>query len=186
VSLSARDGDSDSAGAKLAHNVVARAGTLYGNDIDIEDMIMLHAFFWAPDRPAAARDRWSSAERQTQNLVRAEEAGHVLAGLDGDPLIDPPAEVVASLPCRRALVAVAGKDLARHRGRRYAAWLRNKDEWCCEVTPVESESENHPFHLYSRARASAGRGAHAPRRRVHRRREGSAAWQNVFVFNYHL
>jgi hypothetical protein len=57
VSLSARDGDSDSAGAKLAHNVVARAGTPYGNDIDIEDMIMLHAFFLAPDRPAAARDR---------------------------------------------------------------------------------------------------------------------------------
>ncbi|KAF0916376.1 hypothetical protein E2562_005971 [Oryza meyeriana var. granulata] len=67
------------------------------------------------------------------------------AGND-DPRVDPPAKAIASLPCRRALVAVATEDVLQDRGRQYAARLRD-GAWGGEATLVESSGEDHCFHL---------------------------------------
>ncbi|KAF0913938.1 hypothetical protein E2562_025353 [Oryza meyeriana var. granulata] len=71
-----------------------------------------------------------------------------MAGAAGndDPRIDPPAEAIASLPCRRVLVTVATEDILRDRGRQYAARLRD-GAWGGEATLVESSGEDHCFHL---------------------------------------
>uniref|UniRef100_A0A0D3GRT9 Alpha/beta hydrolase fold-3 domain-containing protein n=1 Tax=Oryza barthii TaxID=65489 RepID=A0A0D3GRT9_9ORYZ len=58
---------------------------------------------------------------------------------------------LASLPCRRVLMAVAGRDTLRDRGRRLASRMRG------DVTVVESEGEDHGFHLYSPLRATSKR-----------------------------
>ncbi|GJN36269.1 hypothetical protein PR202_gb25112 [Eleusine coracana subsp. coracana] len=156
----------ESAGAVIAHDVAARAASPEGIDdlVNIEGMILLHPFFWGPDRlPSETND----------DDHRRHELGHKTAvfvpekldkfwpfltagtASNDDPRADPPAEVVASVACRRALVAVAAMDLARHRGRRYAEWLQRHGRWCREVTLVESEDEDHAFHLYRPGRASA-------------------------------
>ncbi|GJM94756.1 hypothetical protein PR202_ga11432 [Eleusine coracana subsp. coracana] len=143
----------DSAGANIVHNVAARLPrTRTGS---IEGLILLHPFFWGPDRLSSETDR-----RDDDRPLFAPEWMDTLwpfltAGAAGndDHRINPPPETVASLPCRRALVAVAGKDVVRDRGCRYAAWLRRRRK--SEVTLVESEGEDHGFHLYWPARASA-------------------------------
>uniref|UniRef100_A0A0E0LKZ9 Alpha/beta hydrolase fold-3 domain-containing protein n=1 Tax=Oryza punctata TaxID=4537 RepID=A0A0E0LKZ9_ORYPU len=146
----------ESAGATIAHNVAVRAAGPNGDDIDIEGMALLQPCFWGA--------RWLPSE--VEAAIRRDEPPmfapgrldalwpYVTGGAAGndDPRIDPPAEDVSSLPCRRALVAVAEKDVLSDRGRRYAAQLRGGGR---EVTLVESEGEDHCFHLYRPARASA-------------------------------
>jgi acetyl esterase/lipase len=75
------------------------------------------------------------------------------AGQD-DPRIDPPDEEIASLKCRRALVALAGNDIFRHRARRLASRMRN-GAWTGKVTLVELDGEDHGFHLYKPQRATS-------------------------------
>ncbi|GJM94400.1 hypothetical protein PR202_ga11040 [Eleusine coracana subsp. coracana] len=156
----------ESAGAVIAHDVASRAASTDGLDIDIvgiEGMILLQPFFWGPDRlPSETDDDDDHHRRQHKTVFVPEKLDKFWPFLTGgparnggDPRADPPAEAVASVACRRALVAVASMDLARHRGRRYAAWLQRHGRWCREVTFVESEGEDHAFHLYRPARATA-------------------------------
>ena len=75
-----------------------------------------------------------------------------------DPRLNPPDEEIASLTCRRVLVAVAGKDTLRERGCRLLD--RFRDYYARtggEATLVESEGEDHGFHLYSPLRATSRR-----------------------------
>ncbi|EAZ39916.1 hypothetical protein OsJ_24355 [Oryza sativa Japonica Group] len=109
---------------------------------------------WLPSEEAAAAG-WRDDEPPMLAPGRLDALWpYVTGGAAGndDPRIDPPAEDVSSLPCRRALVAVAEKDVLSERGRRYAAQLRGGGR---EVTLVESEGEDHCFHLYRPARPSA-------------------------------
>ncbi|KAK3137378.1 hypothetical protein QOZ80_5BG0451500 [Eleusine coracana subsp. coracana] len=132
----------DSAGANIAHNVAAR---LADGHAGVEGLILLQPFFWGPDR----HDGPLFAPEWMDTLWPFLTAG--AAGND-DRRINPPPEDVTSLPCRRVLVAVAGKDVVCDRGCRFAAWLRRGRR---EVTLVESEGEDHGFHLYRPARATA-------------------------------
>ncbi|KAL6862166.1 hypothetical protein ACP4OV_016815 [Aristida adscensionis] len=145
----------ESAGANIVHNVAARsASSAAAGGFDIEGIVLLQPFFWGPERLPSERDRHDGpvfSPEFVDTLWPFLTAG--AAGND-DPRINPPAGEVMSLPCRRALVAVAAKDVARDRGCRYAAWLRH-GERRREVTLVESEGEDHGFHLYRPARASA-------------------------------
>ncbi|RWW16997.1 hypothetical protein GW17_00019077 [Ensete ventricosum] len=71
-------------------------------------------------------------------------------GLD-DPRVNPLAELapgLGSLPCRRVLVAVAEKDRLRERGRAYYEALR-RSGWEGEALLLESEGEQHVFHLHN-------------------------------------
>ncbi|KAJ1291007.1 hypothetical protein BS78_02G286200 [Paspalum vaginatum] len=146
----------DSAGANIAHAVAARVAASggVGDGIDIEGMVLVHPFFWGPERLPSETDRHDGplfSPEFVDTLWLFLTAG--AAGND-DPRINPPAEHVASLPCRRALVAVASKDVVRDRGRRYAVMLR-RGELHREVTLVESQGTDHGFHLYRPECASA-------------------------------
>ncbi|KAL6656567.1 hypothetical protein ACP70R_004347 [Stipagrostis hirtigluma subsp. patula] len=144
----------ESAGANIVHNVASRAMAPDGDDIDINGLILLQPFFWGTERLPAEMD-WSNgpvfAPERLDTLWSFLTAG--VADND-DPRLNPQADEVARLPCRRALVSVATKDVMGDRGRRYAALLRH-GEWCREVTLVESEGEDHAFHLVRPRRATA-------------------------------
>ncbi|KAL6656562.1 hypothetical protein ACP70R_004342 [Stipagrostis hirtigluma subsp. patula] len=146
----------ESAGGNIVHNMALRCATREGDeiDLDVEGIILLHPYFWGSERLPSETDRHDGpmlAPEFVDTLWPFLTAG--AAGND-DPRINPPADQVKSLPCRRALVAVAAKDVFRDRGRRYASWLRH-GERCGEVTLVESEGEDHVFHLHRLVRASA-------------------------------
>uniref|UniRef100_A0A0E0M1L5 Alpha/beta hydrolase fold-3 domain-containing protein n=1 Tax=Oryza punctata TaxID=4537 RepID=A0A0E0M1L5_ORYPU len=139
----------ESAGATIVHNVALRAAAGEdGGGIDIEGIILLQPCFWGTKRlPCEKPEAWRAAPEFPPEKMDAlwpfVTAGAV-AGSD-DPRMNPPAEAVASLLCRRALVTVA-EDILRDRGRQYAARLRD-GAWGGEVTFVESMGVDHCFHL---------------------------------------
>ncbi|KAL6656565.1 hypothetical protein ACP70R_004345 [Stipagrostis hirtigluma subsp. patula] len=144
----------ESAGGNIVHNVAARAATPDGDDIDIEGLILLQPFFWGTDRLPSETDWHDGSVFEPEWVDKLWPFLTAGAADNDDPRLNPLADQVASLPCRRALVAVAAKDLARDRGRRYAAWLCHGERHR-EVMLVESEGEDHGFHLYRLARPSA-------------------------------
>ncbi|XP_052163272.1 probable carboxylesterase 3 [Oryza glaberrima] len=140
----------DSAGGNIAYHTVARAGreNVGGG---IQGLIMVHPFFWGPER-LPCETVWDGASvfpafgvDWLWPFVTAGQADN------DDPRIDPADDELASLPCRRVLMAVAGRDTLRDRGRRLASRMRG------DVTVVESEGEDHGFHLYSPLRATSKR-----------------------------
>uniref|UniRef100_A0A0D9XE24 Alpha/beta hydrolase fold-3 domain-containing protein n=1 Tax=Leersia perrieri TaxID=77586 RepID=A0A0D9XE24_9ORYZ len=143
----------ESAGANIVHNLMVRLGTGgeddgVGVDIDVEGVILLQPYFWGAERLPSEKPRGATAAPKVRKEVADAMWPFVTAGAAGndDPRIDPPADAIASLPCRRALVTVATEDLLRDRGRQYAARLRD-GAWGGEVTLVESDGEDHCFHL---------------------------------------
>ncbi|XBI75769.1 hypothetical protein VPH35_069096 [Triticum aestivum] len=139
------------------------------NDImDIEGLIMVQPYSWGAKR-LPLELAWDDDEATVAvfppngvdrlwPFVTAGQAGNE------DPRIDPPASEISSLACPRVLIAVAGKDSLRGRGHRLAARMRDLDSrwpWMIqrrrEVTVVESEGEEHGFHLYSPLRATGKR-----------------------------
>ncbi|RLM85428.1 hypothetical protein C2845_PM04G27010 [Panicum miliaceum] len=142
----------DSAGGDIAFHTAVRAGrdregTGGG---DVEGLVLVHPYFWGPDRLPSelAAESFLTAEAADRHwaLVTGGRAGN------DDPWINPSDEDVAfaSLTCRRALVAVAEKDLVRERVRRLAARYRGCGG---DVTLVESAGEDHGFHLSGPPRA---------------------------------
>ncbi|XP_040382371.1 probable carboxylesterase 2 [Oryza brachyantha] len=145
----------DSAGGNIGYHTAARAGSENGagdgRAMQIQGLIMVHPFFWGPDRlPCEAA--WDGASVLPAfgvdwlwPFVTGGQAGN------DDPRIDPTDDELASLSCRRVLMAVAGRDTLRDRGRRLASRMRG----AVDVTLVESEGEDHGFHLYRPLRATS-------------------------------
>uniref|UniRef100_A0A0E0LLI1 Alpha/beta hydrolase fold-3 domain-containing protein n=1 Tax=Oryza punctata TaxID=4537 RepID=A0A0E0LLI1_ORYPU len=138
----------DSAGGNIAYHTVERASRENGGG-GIQGLIMVHPFFWGPER-LPCETVWDGASvfpafgiDWLWPFVTAGQADN------GDPRIDPTDDELASLSCRRVLMAVAGRDTLRDRGRRLASRMRG------DVTVVESEGEDHGFHLYSPLRATS-------------------------------
>ncbi|CAL5086575.1 unnamed protein product [Urochloa decumbens] len=144
----------DSAGANIAHHMAARVAAGGGGDgiVDIEGVVLVQPFFWGTERLPAETDRRDGPVFSPEFVDALWPFLTAGAAGNDDPRINPPESEVALLPCRRALVAVAGKDVVRDRGCRYAAWLRRGaggGERCCwEVTLVESKGKDHGFQLY--------------------------------------
>jgi acetyl esterase/lipase len=144
----------DSAGGNIAYHTAVRASR-DGSLVDIEGLVIVHPYFWGPERLASETVRDGGAMFPPDLVDRLwpfVTAGH--AGND-DPRINPPPEEVASLTCRRMLVAVAEKDSMRDRGRQLAARMRDCAWAGDDVTLVESEGEDHGFHLYNPLRATS-------------------------------
>jgi acetyl esterase/lipase len=122
--------------------------------VDVEGVIMVQPYLWGGER-LPAEEAWDGVAVFPPDLVE-KLWPFVTAGQAGndDPRIDPPDEEIASLKCRRALVALAGKDIFRHRARRLAARMRD-GAWKGSVTLVELEGEDHCFHLYRPQRATS-------------------------------
>ena len=141
------------AGANIAHSMAARVAA-GGEDICIQGMVLLQPFFWGTERLPAETGRHDGPVFSPEFMGTLWPFLTAGAAGNDDPRISPPAEQVASLPCRRVLVGVAAKDVARDRGCRYAAWLRC-GERRREVTLLESKGKDHGFHLYRPGCASA-------------------------------
>ncbi|PAN24649.1 hypothetical protein PAHAL_4G241700 [Panicum hallii] len=125
----------DGAGGDIAYRTAVRASR-DGEDIDIDGLLLIHPYFWEPEWPPS------------------ENTGQCHGGF----LTTPQVAATVSLPCRRALVAVAEKQGAvREPGRRSAARMRGC-WWRGELTIVELNGEDHGFfHMYGPASASTER-----------------------------
>nr|XP_010943016.1 tuliposide A-converting enzyme 2, chloroplastic [Elaeis guineensis] len=136
----------DSAGANIAHNVVQRAGTTdLGSGVRIKGLLLVHPFFWG-SKPVGSESRDPEPRRKTEELWRFACPG--TTGVD-DPWINPLAEGapgLEGLPCERVLVTVAEKDFIKERGRAYYEALKGSG-WGGQAELLESEGENHVFHL---------------------------------------
>ncbi|CAN6202911.1 unnamed protein product [Urochloa humidicola] len=146
----------DSAGGNIVYHTAVRAAR---NGIVIEGMIMVQPFFQGAER-LPSEEVWDG-----ESVLDVNRIGllwpFVMAGQAGkdDPRFNPLDEKIASLKCRRVLVAVAEKDSLRERGVRMLG--RIGDYYAVtgggEATLVESEGEDHGFHLYSPLRDTSRR-----------------------------
>ncbi|CAL5091651.1 unnamed protein product [Urochloa decumbens] len=151
----------DSAGGNIAYHTAVRAGR---DGMGIEGMIMVQPFFWGAER-LPSEEVWDGV-----SVLDVTRVGllwpFVTAGQadNDDPRIDPPDEEIASLACRRVLVAVAERDTLRERGVRLFRRVRDRYGAVAgtgagggEATLVVSEGEDHGFHLYSPLRDTSRR-----------------------------
>ncbi|KAF9684289.1 hypothetical protein SADUNF_Sadunf04G0102500 [Salix dunnii] len=133
----------DSAGANIAHNMAVRAGTMNGLiGVKIVGMVLAHPFFGANEP-----DSFSPVIQFIFPSVR----------INDDPRINPAGAggaELARLGCARVLIFVAGKDGLRERGVRYYEALR-RSGWGGMVEIVETEGEDHVFHLLNPNSANA-------------------------------
>ncbi|XP_044350781.1 probable carboxylesterase 3 [Triticum aestivum] len=148
----------DSAGGNIVYNTAVRAAGRGTNIVDIEGLVIVHPYFWGVDRLSSSETVWDGVAMFTPDFVDRLWP-YVTAGQleNDDPWINPLDGDIASLMCRRVLVAVAEKDSLSGRGRRLAASMRNL-MWADDqhaVTLVESEAEDHGFHLYNPMRATS-------------------------------
>ncbi|KAF7005404.1 hypothetical protein CFC21_020530 [Triticum aestivum] len=149
----------DSAGGNVVYNTAVRAASGGGSHIHIEGLVIVHPYFWGVERLSSSEAVWDGiamfAPEDVDRLWPFITAGRL--GND-DPLVNPVDEEIASLTCRRVLVAVAEKDTLRDRGRRLAARMRDCCSWADDenaVTLIESKGEDHGFHLYNPLRATS-------------------------------
>lgn len=121
----------DSAGANLAHNVVLRAGVDGLSGPRIVGMVLFHPFF-GNDKP----DKLLEIIFPTCNGVN-------------DPRVNPGSDPnLGRVGCERVLIFVAEKDFLRRRGWGYYEALK-KSGWSGVVEIVETEGEEHVFHLFN-------------------------------------
>uniref|UniRef100_A0ACD5VBL1 Uncharacterized protein n=1 Tax=Avena sativa TaxID=4498 RepID=A0ACD5VBL1_AVESA len=146
----------DSAGANIVYRTAVRAAREGAGSgvLDVLGLIMVQPYFWGPgwqpsDSETVCRDGVAAVlpavlVDKFWPFVTRSQAGN------DDHRLNPPREEMASLRCRRVLVAVAEKDTLVHRGRAIVAPMRDNPWIAGNVTLVESEDEDHGFHLYSR------------------------------------
>jgi acetyl esterase/lipase len=136
----------DSAGANIAHHMAMRAGAEpLPHGARISGAAIVHPYFLGADRVASEETDPALAENVV-TMWRVVCPG--TTGLD-DPWINPlaaGAPGLEGLACARVLVCLAEKDVARDRGRAYAAELRASG-WAGEVEVVEVNGQGHCFHL---------------------------------------
>lgn len=121
----------DSAGANIAHSMARRAGVDGLLGFKIVGMAMVHPYF---------------GSGEPSKLI--EFLFPTMSGPD-DPNVYPyPDPKLRSLGCSRVVVMVAEKDELRDRGWNYYESLR-KSGWGGVVEFVETQGENHVFHLFN-------------------------------------
>ncbi|CAN1278493.1 Probable carboxylesterase 7 [Linum perenne] len=122
----------DSAGANIVHHVAMRFGQEEIEGIpQLGGLVMIHPYF-AGNEPVG-----------NEPVSRASSS---TSGLD-DPYINPAFDPkLAGLGCSKVLVMVAEKDFLRDRGNYYYELLKGSG-WKGEVEIVETNGEDHVFHL---------------------------------------
>ncbi|KAF7005395.1 hypothetical protein CFC21_020524 [Triticum aestivum] len=144
----------DSAGGNIVYHTAVRA-THDDSIMDIQGLVMVHPFFWGPERLPA--EKVLDGDAMFPPVWVDKLWPFVTAGGAGndDPRINPPDEEIALLTGRRVLVAVAEKDTLRDRGRQFVCSMRRCGWVDGSLTVVESEGEDHGFHLYAPLRATS-------------------------------
>ncbi|KAI4968888.1 hypothetical protein ZWY2020_046218 [Hordeum vulgare] len=144
----------DSAGGNIAYHTALRA-THDDTIMDIEGLVIVHPFFWGLERLPA--EKVSDGDVMFPPVCVDKLWPFVTKGQAGndDPRINPPDEELTLLTGKRVLVAIAEKDTLRDRGRRFASTLRRCGWTDDNLTMVESEGEDHVFHLCAPLRATS-------------------------------
>ncbi|XP_037488482.1 probable carboxylesterase 2 [Triticum dicoccoides] len=144
----------DSAGGNIVYHMAIRA-THDDSIMDIEGLVIVHPFLWGLERLPA--EKVSDGDVMYPPALVDKLWPFVTAGQAGndDPRINPPDEEIALLTCRRVMVCVAGRDTLRDRGRRFASRMRKCGWTDRNLTVVETEGEDHLFHLYAPLRATS-------------------------------
>lgn len=122
----------DSAGANIAHNMVVKIGDNRLSSLRILGLILMHPFFLNSKRDKLIEYIFPSSRGFNDPRL--------------NPAIAP--EVLAKLACSKVLICVAGKDWLKDRGWSYYEALR-KTEWGGGLEIVETEGEDHVFHLFN-------------------------------------
>ncbi|KQK19421.1 hypothetical protein BRADI_1g48203v3 [Brachypodium distachyon] len=175
----------DSAGGNIAYHTAVRASQ-HGS-MDVQGLVIVQPYFRGVDRlPSETSNEANNAGVLPACLVDRVWP-YVTGGRVGndDHRIDPTDDEISSLTCKRVLVAVAGKDMLRERGLRLAARIRyfrrppamighGDDDDDDDVTVVESEGEDHGFHLYSPLRATS--------KKLMEHRHGGSVVNNFFLW----
>ena len=137
----------DSAGANIAHHLALRiVGSRSAQRMKLVGIVSIHPYFWGEDQIGSeAKDpvRKAMVDKWWQ-LVCPSGRGN------DDPLINPFVDGAPSfkdLGCDKVLVCVAERDILRDRGRLYYETLV-KSEWGGTAEIVETEGEDHVFHIF--------------------------------------
>ncbi|XP_074306907.1 putative carboxylesterase 2 [Silene latifolia] len=138
----------DSAGANIAHHMAKRIAKCNNPDgkIALKGLVLVHPYFWGKDRIGSELQKLNSSESRFDRLWKLAYPG--TTGSD-DPLFNPEMDPELSvLAGEKVLVFVAENDLLRDRGVHYKDLLV-KSGWKGEVQVIETEGEDHVFHLYN-------------------------------------
>ena len=123
----------DSAGGNIVYNMVARAGIEDLAGMKILGACLVHTYFGRKD--CEVDNYWLFVCPNTSGI--------------NDPRINPAMDSrLSSLGCTRVLICVAEKDVLKERGLLFCETLR-KSGWDGEVQIVETEGEEHVFHLFN-------------------------------------
>ncbi|OUZ99827.1 Alpha/beta hydrolase fold-3 [Macleaya cordata] len=139
----------DSAGANIAQNMAIRAGI---SGLKLLGIVLIHPYFWGVE-PIGSEGNDMERKGKVDKLWL-----HICPTTTGndDPLINPATDPnLSRLGCNRVLVFVAEKDGLRHRGWFYYETL-GKSGWGGVVEIMESEGEDHVFHLFNPSCEKAG------------------------------
>ncbi|XP_010515187.1 PREDICTED: probable carboxylesterase 12 [Camelina sativa] len=141
----------DSAGGNIVHHMAMRAAkeklTPCLKDTGISGIILVHPYFWSKT-PIDDKDIKDATLRMKIDSIWKMASPDSKDGSD-DPLINvvkSESVDLSGLGCGKVLVMVAEKDALARQGWGYAAKL-DKSGWKGEVEVVESEGEEHVFHL---------------------------------------
>lgn len=122
----------DSAGANIVHNVGVQASVEDLNGVKLFGICLIHPYFGRKE--GGVDDSWLFVSPDTSGFN----------DLRINPALD---SRLASLGCTRVLICIAEKDKLRERGVFYYETLV-KSGWNGEVEIVETEGEEHVFHLF--------------------------------------
>ncbi|KAK1431224.1 hypothetical protein QVD17_14526 [Tagetes erecta] len=121
----------ESAGANLAHYIVAQAG-INNSSLGISGLIALHPFF---------------TQKEPDKMIQYFYPNS--SGSDDDPKLNPCSDPnLEKLGCSRVLIAVGEKDRLKPRGIAYKETLENS-KWGGKVEFMENEGEDHCFYLFN-------------------------------------
>ncbi|CAL1389443.1 unnamed protein product [Linum trigynum] len=135
----------DSAGANIVHQVAIRYGRDKVEGVPrLAGLVMVHPYFAGKEpignEPVPVPD-WG--ERFWKLVCPSSTTG-----LD-DPYLNPAFDPdLVRLGCSKVLVMLAEKDFLRERGKHYFELLKGS-EWKGEVEMVETQGEQHVFHLWN-------------------------------------
>ncbi|KAF9602778.1 hypothetical protein IFM89_030934 [Coptis chinensis] len=136
----------DSAGANIAHNMAMLAGDPNGGlSVKILGVALIHPYFWGSETIGSeANDPEGKGKVDRLWPFVCPSAPN-----NDNPQVNPVgagAPSLSRLACKKVLVCVAEKDILRDRGWLYYETLR-KCGWNGDVEIIETEEEDHVFHL---------------------------------------
>ncbi|GKU99323.1 hypothetical protein SLEP1_g12191 [Rubroshorea leprosula] len=124
----------DSAGANIAHNSAMKVGVDGLDAVRIHGLVLVHPFFMNNEPDKLIEFIFPSSSGCNDPRMNPVSAGAELA----------------QLGCSKVLVFVAGKDWLKDRGCSYYEALK-KSGWSGTAQVVETEGEDHAFHLFNPA-----------------------------------